>query len=213
MPSAAAPTRALVVFARAPEAGRVKTRLARELGEAAALAAYRELGALVLGAVSGLPDCDTVVSYTPADREPLMRAWLGPDARYEPQCDGDLGARMLGAIGARCRSGARRVLVIGTDCPEVSSGLIETAFGLLDRADAVFGPTADGGYYLVGMKRPIRDLFEAIPWSTAATFSTTLVRATAAALEVALLDERRDIDTAEDWRRWQSARRNAERLD
>jgi glycosyltransferase A (GT-A) superfamily protein (DUF2064 family) len=181
MPSAAAPTRALVVFARAPEAGQVKTRLARELGEAAALAAYRELGALVLGAVAGLPDCETVVSYTPANREPLMRAWLGPGPR--------------------------------TDCPEVSTGLIETAFGRLDRADAVFGPAADGGYYLVGMKRPIGELFEAIPWSTDATLSTTLARATAAALEVALLDERRDIDTAEDWRRWQSARRNAEPLD
>jgi glycosyltransferase A (GT-A) superfamily protein (DUF2064 family) len=120
---------------------------------------------------------------------------------------------MLGAIGARCRSGARRVLVIGTDCPEVSTALIETAFGRLDRADAVFGPAADGGYYLVGMKRPIRELFEAIPWGTAATLSTTLARARAAALEVALLDERRDIDTAEDWRRWQSARRNAEPLD
>jgi uncharacterized protein len=213
MPSAAPATRALVVFARAPEAGQVKTRLARELGEAAALAVYRDLGALVLGAVAGLPDCETVVSYTPADREPLMRAWLGPDPRYEPQCDGDLGARLLGAIGARCRSGARRVLVIGTDCPQVSAGLIETAFGRLDRADAVFGPAADGGYYLVGMKRPIRELFEAIPWSTASTLATTLARATAAALEVALLDELRDIDTAEDWLRWQSARRNAEPLD
>jgi len=83
---------------------------------------------------------------------------------------------------------------------------LETAFARLDRADAVFGPAADGGYYLVGMKRPIPELFEGIRWSSPATLSATLARAAAAGVSVAVLDERRDVDTAADWRAWRAVR-------
>jgi uncharacterized protein len=204
MPTAPLPKRALVVLARAPELGRVKTRLAREIGEAAALQAYRELGTAVLGAVGRLVDCDLMVAYTPADREGPVRAWLGPAPGYEPQREGDLGARMLGAITGRFAAGAAKVLVIGTDCPDLDTELLETAFAQLDRADAVLGPAADGGYYLVGMKRPIPEMFHGIPWSTPTTLSATLARAAAAGLSVALLDERRDVDIASDWRAWRA---------
>lgn len=207
MPSAPPPTRALVVLARAPEPGRVKTRLAREIGEAAALEAYRELGTAVMSAVGELRDCEVVVAYTPADGEGLVRGWMGSAPKYEPQPEGDLGARMLSVIAGRCAAGAQRVLVIGTDCPEVDPALLGTAFARLGRADAVFGPAADGGYYLVGMKCPIPGLFREIPWSTPATLSATLARAAAAGVSVALLEERRDVDTAGDWRAWRAARR------
>ena len=206
MPAAPRPKRALVVLARAPELGRVKTRLAREIGEAAALEAYRELGTAVLGAVGRLGDCDLLVAYTPADKEGHMRDWLGPAPRDEPQFEGDLGARMLAAIAGRFAAGAATVLLIGTDCPDLDPELLETGFARLDRADAVLGPAADGGYYLVGMKRPIPELFEGIPWSSPATLSATLARAAAAGVSVALLDERRDIDTAADWRAWRAVR-------
>ncbi len=208
MPSAPQPQRALVVFARAPEPGRVKTRLAREIGEAAALEVYRELGTAVMAAVGRLRDCEVLVAYTPADREGVVRGWLGSAPGYEPQPDGDLGARMLGAIAGRCAAGAERVVVIGTDCPDLDPELLEAAFARLDRNDAVFGPAADGGYYLVGMKRPIPELFREIPWSTPATLSATLARAAGAGVSVALLEERRDVDTAEDWRGWRAARRD-----
>lgn len=212
MPTAPRPKRALVVLARAPELGRVKTRLAREIGEAAALEAYRALGTAVLGAVGRLGDCDLTVAFTPADREGPVRAWLGPAPRYEPQLEGDLGARMLSAIAGRFAAGAATVLLIGTDCPDLDPELLETAFARLDRADAVLGPAADGGYYLVGMKRPIPELFEGIPWSSPATLSATLARAGAAGVSVALLDERRDIDTAADWRAWRAAQGGASAL-
>ncbi|MGH7536703.1 MAG: TIGR04282 family arsenosugar biosynthesis glycosyltransferase [Gemmatimonadales bacterium] len=209
MTSARTPARALIVFAKAPEAGRVKTRLARELGEAGALAAYRELGTVVIGAAAGVSDCETVIAFTPPDREGLVRAWLGGGPRYEPQPEGDLGARMLGAIAARFAAGAAKVVLIGTDCPGVGSALLKTAFARLDQADAVFGPAADGGYYLVGMTRPIPELFRGIPWSTGATMAVTLERAATARVEVAMLEERRDIDTAADWRAWQASRLGA----
>jgi uncharacterized protein len=145
------------------------------------------------------------VAYTPADKGGPVRAWLGPAPGYEAQGEGDLGARMLGAIAGRFAAGAAKVLVIGTDCPDLDPALLATAFAQLDRADAVLGPAADGGYYLVGMKRPIPELFQGIPWSTPATLSATLARAGAAGVSVALLDERRDIDTAADWRAWRAA--------
>lgn len=206
VPQAPTPNRAVVVFTRAPEAGRVKTRLARELGEATALAAHRELGALVLSAAAGLADCEVVVAYTPADREELVRAWLGGARHYEPQADGDLGTRMLAAITDRFAAGAGRVLLIGTDCPAVGADLLEAAFRELDRADAVLGPSVDGGYYLIGMTSPIPRLFRDIPWSTPMTLSVTLDRAAAAGVTVALLEERRDVDTAADWAAWRATR-------
>ena len=206
MPQAPTPSRAIVVFTRAPEAGRVKTRLARDLGDATALAAHRELGTLVLSAAAGLADCEVVVAYTPADREDLVRAWLGGARRYEPQVDGDLGTRMLTAITHCFAAGAGKVLLIGTDCPAVGADLLETAFRELDRAGAVLGPSADGGYYLIGMTRPIPRLFQDIPWSTPKTLSVTLDRAAGAQVTVALLDERRDVDTAADWVAWRATR-------
>ncbi len=187
----------------------MKTRLVRELGEAGALAAYRELGTLVIGAVTGLSECETVIAFTPPDREDLVRAWLGAGRQYEPQSEGDLGARMLGAIAARFAAGAAKVLLIGTDCPGLGSALLETAFVRLDRADAVLGPAADGGYYLVGMTRPIPELFRGIPWSTDATLAVTLERAATAGVAVAMLEEQRDVDTPDDWRAWQASRRAA----
>jgi uncharacterized protein len=209
MPTAPLLKRALVVMARVPQLGRVKTRLAREIGEAAALEAYRELGSAVLGAVGRLGDCALVVAYTPPDGEGPVRAWLGPAPGYEPQRGGDLGARMLGAIAGRFAAGASKVLVIGTDCPDLDPDLLEGAFARLDRADAVIGPAADGGYYLVGMKHPIAEIFQGIPWSTPATLSATLARAAAAGVSVVLLDERRDIDTAADWRAWRAVQGEA----
>jgi rSAM/selenodomain-associated transferase 1 len=209
MPTRLRQDRALIVFARAPEAGLVKTRLARGLGDAGALAAYRELGTVVLTAATAVPDCRTVVAFTPRDREGLVRAWLGEGPQYEPQVEGDLGARMLGAMAARFAAGAAEVLLIGTDCPALTPALLERGFASLDRADAVFGPASDGGYYLVGAARPIPQLFDDIPWSTGATLAVTLERAAAARLRVALLEERRDIDTAADWRAWRASRESA----
>ena len=199
---AAAQRRALVIFARAPEAGRVKTRLAAALGPEAALAAYRALGARVVGAVRGVDSCDVVVAYTPHEARPLVEGWLGGALGYEPQTEGDLGARMAGAIARRHARGAAKVVVIGTDCPDVTAATVEDAFDQLDTADVVLGPALDGGYYLVGVRRPAPEIFAGVPWSAPDTLAVTIERARAAGLAVALLAPLRDIDTAEDWAAW-----------
>ena len=194
--------RALIVFARAPELGRVKTRLAAEVGDGAALRAYRTLAEQVIAAASASTTYSMTVAYTPPDAEPAMRQWLGPGVMLRPQSGADLGARMAAAIADAISGGAERVVVIGTDCPDVTADVVAEAFTRLGVADVVLGPASDGGYYLIGMSRPHRELFEGVPWSSAETLRATLARARAGGLSVALLDERRDIDTVEHWRAW-----------
>jgi uncharacterized protein len=193
----------LVVFARAPVEGTVKTRLAAALGPAAALAAYRELGATVLRGVRE-PGRRIVVCHTPADAAGRVAEWLGRDLELEPQSEGDLGARLRAAFGARFAAGAVRVVVIGTDCPTVDAAVVAEAFASLERADVVLGPARDGGYYLIGLTRPSPTLFLDIPWSTPRVLAATLERAAAAGLRVHLLDEREDVDTAVAWQRWRA---------
>jgi rSAM/selenodomain-associated transferase 1 len=201
-----------VIFARAPRLGAVKTRLAADVGAAAALAAYRALGARVVGAVHDLPACDVVVAFTPADGREELEAWLPGSVVYEPQVGGDLGARMAGAIARRHAAGATRVVVIGTDCPGVDAGVVEAAFARLDTADVVLGPALDGGYYLVGVRRPTPEIFMEVPWSAPDTLAVTIERARAAGLTVALLDPLRDIDTGADWAAWRAGERIADRI-
>ncbi len=193
---------ALIVFARAPELGRVKTRLAAEVGDDAALRTYRTLAEQVIAAVSTPATYSVTVAYTPPDAGPAMRDWLGPAVTLRPQSGGDLGIRMAAAIADAISGGAGRVVAIGTDCPDVTADVVAEAFTRLGAADVVLGPASDGGYYLIGMSRPHRALFEGVPWSSAETLRATLARARAGGLSVALLDERRDVDTAEDWRAW-----------
>jgi uncharacterized protein len=202
-----APARALVVFARAPELGRVKTRLAAAIGDAAALACYRELGERVTRAVATLRDCRTVVAFTPREGRGATVAWLGEALAYEPQCDGDLGDRMADAVARHEREGASRIVVVGTDCPDVDAAVVEEAFARLDDADVVLGPALDGGYYLIALRAPVaraRRLFEEVPWSAPDTLAVTLQRAEEAGVRVTLLAPLRDVDTVEDLEAWRS---------
>ena len=200
---------AVIVFARAPELGSVKTRLAAELGAERALSIYSGLAERVIAAVRRTDSYDVTVAYTPPRAEALMRRWLEPSVRLRPQSEGDLGERMASAVADALGAGAGRVVVIGTDSPEVTAEVVEEAFARLDTADVVLGPASDGGYYLIGMSRLHRALFERIPWSSADTLRSTVERAREHGLTVALLRELRDIDTAGDWRAWLTSRSHA----
>lgn len=200
-----APHDAIVLMARAPELGRVKTRLASEMGDDQALAIYRELGESIADALRKAGP-RVVVSYTPATAEDLTREWLGDDLRYEPQPSGDMGARMHAAISARLAAGADRVVVVGSDCPTMAPETVRAAFAALTDADVVLGPATDGGLYLIGVSASHDGLLSSIPWSSGEVLSATMERAEAAGLRVTMLPVMRDIDTAADWR----AHRDAE---
>ncbi|HEV2146923.1 MAG TPA: TIGR04282 family arsenosugar biosynthesis glycosyltransferase, partial [Longimicrobiaceae bacterium] len=144
--------------------------------------------------------------FTPADAGEAVRGWLGEPAAYLPQREGGLGERMRGAFEEAFAAGYRRVVIVGSDLPGLSAGLLRRAFALLDAHEAVLGPARDGGYYLLGLRRPVPELFEGIAWSTGEVFAATVARLRQARIEPALLETLADVDEVEDlppgWREW-----------
>lgn len=195
--------RHLLIFARLPELGRVKTRLAAGIGEAAALVVYEELLALTRAAAAGVAARKTLwLAGGPAAAAAPASLWPAAECAQQPQPDGDLGVKMAAAFTAAFAAGATAAVVIGTDCPDLRAGHLEAAFAQLATHDLVLGPAADGGYYLLGMKAFQPNLFVHKPWSTAAVRAATLADAQRLGLRVAHLPMLRDVDTAEDLRAW-----------
>ena len=180
----------VVVFARAPRLGAVKRRLAREIGARAALRFHRATLTRLVRALAADRRFRTVLALTP-DRAPCRLpfhvARIGQGA-------GDLGGRMHRAC-ARFPRG--RVAIIGSDIPDATANDVADSFRTLGRADAVFGPAADGGYWLVGLspRRPARP-FASVRWSTEHALTDTL--ANFAGRRVATLRTLHDVDTAAD---------------
>jgi rSAM/selenodomain-associated transferase 1 len=194
----------LLVFAREPELGRVKTRLAAGIGAEAALAVYRELLALTAAAVAAAQVPATVwlaEAPTVADPAQPRPEWPGLPWRVQPAAD-SLGARMAQAFAAAFAAGAGRVVVIGTDCPGLSAALLRQAFDELLTHELVVGPADDGGYYLLGMNKLEADLFSNKAWSTATVLPDTLADAARLGLRVARLPTLHDVDSAQDLATW-----------
>ncbi len=188
----------ILLFLKSPVAGKVKTRLAAEIGDARALAVYRRL---VESQMERLPvGWNREILYTPAPDLPLMRAWLGDNGTFHPQADGDLGTRLEAGFANAFQHGAPLVCAIGGDCPGLSEVHFEETQKVLEskKADVVFGPAEDGGYYLVAMRRPAPELFRNIPWSSADTLAQSVKAAEALGSRVHLLPELADVDTLAD---------------
>lgn len=182
----------LTIFARWPEPGRAKTRLIPALGAEGAAALYRRLleHTLAEARASGLPIELRVTGAEPA----RFQDWLGGDLAVVDQGEGDLGARM-----ARVAAPA---ILIGSDCPDCDAAMLRRATIALARAPAVVGPASDGGYYLLGMGRPMPFLFHDMAWSTDAVMPETLRRFALQGIAPALLPELGDIDTPDDLARY-----------
>jgi rSAM/selenodomain-associated transferase 1 len=184
----------LVIFAKNPKKGKVKTRLAKTIGEDKALEVYLSLLKITERASLGLKHADVIVYYT--DYE-FTDYWQG--IRQEKQIDGNLGEKMWDAFQRGFAEGYRTIIGIGTDLAELSVEILETAFITLETSDLVFGPSADGGYYLVGMREiTTRYIFENKPWSTNTLLTETLAEANLMHHNAALLETLNDIDTESD---------------
>jgi hypothetical protein len=191
---------ALVVFVKVPAPGAVKTRLAAAIGDGAAARVHRALAEHVLDSTTPQPgEYERLVFFDPKDALGEMRAWL-PGLRLLPQSSGDLGDRMADAVARAFARGARRVAIVGTDAPDVSRETVLEAFAGLETSDVVVGPAEDGGYYLLALRVPRRDLFSDIAWSTPSVCAETLARARRAGLSVRVLRPLRDVDTFDDLR-------------
>ncbi len=199
------PERTLGIFAKAPVAGRVKTRLAAEIGSRAAAALYRRVGRQVVAASVGR-DYRTIVWFTPPAAGAGVRAWLDGLGvwSFRAQPPGTLGTRLAHAFARSFAEGdgggEGGVVIIGTDCPGVDRRAVAQAFAVLRTHDLVLGPARDGGYYLIGLRALEPALFRGIPWSTGDVTRATRARARALGLTCRLLGPLRDVDTARDAR-------------
>jgi rSAM/selenodomain-associated transferase 1 len=118
-----------------------------------------------------------------------------------PQSGRDLGERMHNALGTALANGHERVALVGMDIPDLTSATVLDSLGLLLQCDVVFGPTLDGGYYLVAVKRSVKEMFTGIPWSNPETLRRSIQRAKDCGLSVSLANTLNDIDTIDDVRK------------
>jgi len=203
--------KALIVMAKAPRPGLVKTRLCPPLSPEQAAALY---ACLLADTAAEMARLSRVRRYLFIETAGAPESPGDPAFRpYErhPQVGKDLGDRMARAADTAFRNGAKRVVIVGADCPALSAGTVRQAFSeLRDGAAAVFVPTVDGGFCLVGLAAPEAAIFRRIAWSTGTVLSEVARRCRSLGMAYALLPPERDVDVYEDLialRGWAAARR------
>ncbi len=208
-PTRSAPaTDRLLVFGRHPTPGRAKTRLIPLLGPDGAARLHQQLVRITLNTARRLrarrqATITVLCTGAPTSR---MRARFGGDLDYLDQGEGDLGQRLHRATSQALNAGARRIVILGADCPLLTADRLEQAFAALDGHDVVLGPASDGGYYLIGLKSDHPELFSDISWGEPVVLSQTLDACRRAGLRPALLSELPDVDTPKDLATWAVAR-------
>ncbi|MFQ6039921.1 MAG: TIGR04282 family arsenosugar biosynthesis glycosyltransferase [Candidatus Poribacteria bacterium] len=191
--------RCLLFFMKYPEKGRVKTRLAREIGAIVTVELYKNFVLDLLSTLEKLGMDLWVCFYPKNSREKLM-GWLGKQYCYMPQKGADLGQRMKNSFLQAFDKDYHRVVVIGSDSPDLPSAFINQAFSYLETNDVVIGPAFDGGYYLIGFRANafLPEAFEGINWSADTVFRETMNILEMAKLKIYVLPKWSDVDTLRD---------------
>ena len=191
---------ALVIVAKAPVVGQVKTRLCPPLSAAEATELFRCFLVDTVARACTIANVQTCLAFTPADSGDLFRALLPFPLHYLAQRGDSLGERLVNIFADLLHEGFTRVVIMDSDSPTLPLAYLQEAFTLLadSRNDAVFGPCSDGGYYLVGARAVHHGLFENITWSTVSVLTETLAQARLHKLNVALLPSWYDVDTGVD---------------
>ena len=193
---------AVMVFCKKPVPGKVKTRLAEGIGKAAAASFYANLVEKTLRSLLRRSRPYMVyVCFSPSDQYHFFLNWLGSRSAFLPQCEGDLGDRLAGAVKTGAQMGFTDIVLIGTDCPDLEPHHIETALIYLNTCDVVIGPANDGGYYLIAFHTDCPDLFSDITWSTDQVLNQTMDKIAQAGLSCRHLQTLRDVDTVKDLKR------------
>lgn len=185
---------ALIIFQKKPEAGKVKTRLAKTIGETKALEVYQFLLNHTHQQVALLP-LDVFVYF---EKEVDSEYLFGDHYHAAVQGNGDLGEKMKKACQEVLANGYKKAVIIGSDCPGLDAAVLQEAVVRLVEHDLVIGPAKDGGYYLIGMKKVYDPLFEKKNWSTSTVLTETLADAENLDLTVHLLKVLTDVDVYED---------------
>jgi len=200
----------LIVFTRYPETGTTKTRLIPLLGAKGAADLHRKMTEHTLAKLKRYSTLNalTIEICYDGGNEHLMKTWLGPDLDYQPQGIGHLGLRMKRAFENAFGSGADAAVLIGTDIPDITDTVIQTAFDTLEQKNMAIGPAKDGGYYLIGLQSgslssAMDTLFSGITWGRRDVLGKTLDVAKDLGLTFSLLDELEDVDQPEDLPVWE----------
>ena len=190
----------LMVFVKYPTPGAVKQRLAQHLGSDRAAEIYKKIAETIVQKVAPASSEDYILEiyFSPQEDEKLVRQWLAENECFSSQQGSDLGARMSNAFLHAFAAGYTKALLIGSDCPDISRDIITQSFDMLKSKHIVLGPAYDGGYYLIGVREPIPELFSNIEWGTEQVLSQTKDKINAAGLSLGLLPMLRDIDRVED---------------
>jgi rSAM/selenodomain-associated transferase 1 len=189
---------AIIVFQKNLVLGKVKTRLAVDLGKEETLDIYRQLIDATYKALQPLKNTEIFIFFSdyieelPSDVPFNFTGYL--------QKGNDLGERMLNAFTGVFKKGYESIVIIGTDCPYLNKEILNNAFKILEENDVALGPAKDGGYYLLGLKTVIPELFKNIPWSTDKVLELSVDVIRSKKLSFRLLPLLSDIDTLEDWK-------------
>jgi rSAM/selenodomain-associated transferase 1 len=190
----------LVVMAKEPVAGKVKTRLSPALAPEEAAALYQCMLSDRLREMGGLEGIDLALAFTPSSARDAFIPLARPCLTLFAQRGGDLGERLHNIFVDAFAEGYAAVSIIDSDSPDLPGSTVRGSFSLLlaHGAEVVFGPCSDGGYYLVGMRQPHPELFDDIPWSTPKVLEASLEKAREMGLKTELLCRWNDLDTFED---------------
>ncbi|MFC1489679.1 TIGR04283 family arsenosugar biosynthesis glycosyltransferase [Candidatus Latescibacterota bacterium] len=203
----------IIVFTRYPAPGTTKTRMIPTLGEEGAARLQRKMTLKTVAvceqySLKARAAVEIRYAFHDKNDEHLMKRWLGATRRYKLQADGDLGARMGNAFTEAFHNGGRRVIIVGTDSPDLNSGHLRSAFDMLNQSDMVLGPAFDGGYYLIGLRnnaplKAISGLFENISWGTSTVLDETVNNAGLLGISHGLLETLHDVDRPVDILIWE----------
>lgn len=194
----------LIIFLRYPKIGTVKTRLACTTTNKFALHFYKRCVTEIIHEIKKVSQLKKYIFYSGKNEKLDVRKWLGKNFFYVPQEGNDLGGRMKDAFQNVFSHGTEKAIIVGTDVPDLNKGIVEQAIEALDNADVVIGPSKDGGYYLLGMKKFHGSLFEEMKYSTSSVFPETISKIEKLGLEYFVLPELHDIDNEEELLDWLS---------
>jgi rSAM/selenodomain-associated transferase 1 len=200
----------LAIMAKEPAARKVKTRMSPTFSSVEAAALYECLLMDTIDLVKNLDFTKKVLAYTPREAEVYFRGIVPDGFQLMPQPPGDLGRRLISIARRLFNLGAKAICLMNSDSPDLPSDYIRRAFHLLHSGfDVVFGPSLDGGYYLVALRRP-EDIFSNVPWSSRAVLEVSRKKAKKLNMKDVLLQAWTDLDTPDDLRRafnlWRSGK-------
>jgi rSAM/selenodomain-associated transferase 1 len=195
---------AIIVFTRFPVEGKVKTRLAKDMGDKFAVSFYRVCAEHTFTELLKVKETGSELFLFCSEESEIEQVmnWAGNNFKYYSQQGSDLGIKMYNAFDTVFKKEYKKVIIIGTDAPDVSMNIIQSAISVLDNYSVVIGPANDGGYFLLGFKSKLIDLFSGIEWSTDSVFDNTIEKLNNSKTNYFILEELTDIDTLEDLQYW-----------